>query len=159
LSIAPAECLFQTGASAVEQIEQPSRPLHNRTNTSATLAQEAVGRHERHLTVRALGHGHEGVVATARSVDHSDPVEEPFLCAATSRTFEDHDHRFSESVFTYGSTNLVQERSSGAGPIPPPARWTRADHIRRIDEEHSSSLADLKQKFALGLQPLIFAER
>lgn len=69
-------------------------------------------------------------------MDHGHIIGDTLLHAVSSGSFQDHENRFDEPTRTDGFTKLINEPTSRARTIPPPAVRSRANDVRCVDEKH-----------------------
>ena len=126
-----------------EEIEQPPRTDHACPQGLCPLPQLAIRCDQRDLFTGGTQDGiDERVVAAPASMENRHTVVRARLDTLPSLAFENDDDRLLEPPRINGCVNVVHERPSRSGSVPPPAGRAGPHHIGRIDEKHCSSLID-----------------
>jgi hypothetical protein len=104
------------------------------------VTERTIRRDEYDLTRRVGRKSDERVVATGRCVNYLDTVSDTLFDAVAGSTFQYHDDRLGEPTCSRRGTNALHKLTCCSWSISPPARRTRPNNIRRVDEEHRRSL-------------------
>lgn len=102
------------------------------------MAQRAICRHQRDRSGGVGDDRDKLVVAAVGSVHDGDPVGHTRLDSPSGLPLEDNHDGLLQHSGDNGGTNLCDEYPCRPRSILPPARRSRADDIRRINEEHAS---------------------
>ena len=124
----------------VEAPDQPPRTHHLRAEGFRSPSQFTIRRDQCHIGIGSRDDRDERVVTTAGRVHDGDPVVRGRLGTVTCLTLQDDDDGLVEPSGVHRGTEPLQEFPSRSRTIPPPPVGTGADHVRRIDQEHSPSL-------------------
>jgi hypothetical protein len=128
-------------SSQLEELEEPSGSNHIGSQGLRAPPQLTIRCNQcDHLTRGARSDINEHVVTAARGMEDGHTIGDATLDALARLAFQDHDDRLGDASRVNGRSYLVHERSGCSRSIPPPAGRTRPDHIRCINEKHSSSL-------------------
>ena len=124
---------------APESIEKPSRADHRRTVSPHSTTKLPIGGDQRDRPVVTRCQCDQGIIATTRRVHHPNcPGSSlgPSLGYSAARlAFEHHYHGAIEVPGPTGNADALHQFSSRPGPVPPPARRARADHVGRVDKQ------------------------
>jgi hypothetical protein len=132
---------YGTSGSLLEELEEPARSNHLGPQGLSPPPQPTIRGDERDHLIRDVRDDiNEGVVTAASGVEDRDATGDSVRDALSSPALQDHDHRLGDPSRVNGSSYLVHESSGCSCSVPPPAGRTRPDHIRCINEKHSSSL-------------------
>ena len=125
--------------SVVEQINQPSRSCYVRPRRFGALAQFPIRSHKCDRTSGFGDDGYKQVVTAPGCMEDGDAFSHSWLDAAAGLPLEDHDNGLGQRSLSDCGANSLYEHPGRSRSILPPAGRTRADHIRRIDQNHDFS--------------------